>query len=445
MSRKFLSIIFSILIFLSLVGCNTSNNVSESSTTSINTEEKIIEETDLVIEETNLVDEVSENENISEEVIVLPSDAEIKETNPIDGTSKHLDELSKLKVHYIDVGQADATLLEYSHEGVDYRILIDAGNWNSSGVVNYLKAHMINHIDILVGTHPHADHIGQMDKILMGIPVSEIWMSGDTTTSQTFQRVVTAVDASGADYHEPRAGEIYDVGPLVIEVINPISLTGNLHEGSVSLRIVYGEVSFLFTGDAEAKTERAMLGRGHNLSADIIQLGHHGSNTSSIPEFLKAVNPKVAIYSAGAVNSYGHPHDEVITRVKNSGITLYGTDVHGTIIVETDGKTYSVSTKKTGEVATKPTTNQTQETVKAPTTTAEIKETSKEKPSANCVDINTASNEEVQKIIHIGPARVEDLLKLRPFRSVDDLSSIKGIGPARIADIKSQGLACVGG
>jgi competence protein ComEC len=244
----------------------------------------------------------------------------------------------ELIAHYFDVGQGDATLLA----GPDFTILIDAGRHDRSDVVPHLVTAGVQAIDLLVGTHPHADHIGQFPAVLGKFPVTEVWMSGNTHTTLTFERAIDAILASGAAYHEPRAGEVYQIGSARVEVVNPESLTGNLHQGSVSLRIIFGEVAFLFTGDAEAPTETAMIARGHPLHAQILQLGHHGSGTSSTLAFLQAVNPEVAIYSAGRNNSYGHPHDEVIDRLQSLGIAIYGTDVNGTIRVISDGATYRV-------------------------------------------------------------------------------------------------------
>ena len=285
----------------------------------------------------------------------------------------------------------------------------------------------------MIGTHPHADHIGQMDKILHAVDVSEVWMSGDITTSQTFERVMIGIEESGVGYHEPRAGEVYDIGPLIMEIINPERLTGDFHEGSIALRIQYGNVSFLFTGDAEQQTERAILQRGHVVQADILQLGHHGSQTSTTEHFLQSVNPSVAIYSAGKGNSYGHPHESVISRVLEANINLYGTDIHGTIIVETDGHTFTVWTEKNSNGA-------------VVSSDFEFSTTnSNDSFVTTCIDINTAPIEVLQEIIHIGESRAEELLRLRPFESLEHLSRINGIGPSRVDDIITENLACIGG
>jgi competence protein ComEC len=129
-------------------------------------------------------------------------------------------------------------------------------------------------------------------------------------------------------------------------VVNPDQITGDFHEGSVALRVIFGEVAFLFTGDAEAATEAAMIARRHALNAEVLQLGHHGSRTSSSLALLQVVNPEVAVYSAGRGNTYGHPHTEVIERLGRLGIPVYGTDVHGTVRVITDGDTFWVEAER---------------------------------------------------------------------------------------------------
>lgn len=352
-----------------------------------------------------------------------------------------------MHVHYIDVGQADATLIEVSEKGETYTILIDAGDWNSNNVVNYLQQKNVKDIDILVGTHPHADHIGQIDKVVNQFNVGEVWLSGDTTTSQVFARMLSAIEKNDVSYHEPRAGETYDVGPLVIDVISPERINGDLNNGSIAMKLTYGSVSFLFTGDAETTAEQSMLRRETNLQADILHVGHHGSKTSTIQPFLDAVNPKAAIISVGTKNQYGHPHAEVVERIQKKGVKLYSTRSNGTVLIKTDGKTYTVHTNKDGTITPVSSGGQPKAVPKnpPPKKTTSSRGATQPAASVNCININSASAEEVQKIIHIGPARSGELVRLRPFHSVDDLKRIKGIGPSRINDINAQGLACIGG
>ncbi len=251
------------------------------------------------------------------------------------------DALEETRVYFFDVGQADATLFL----GPEFTVLIDAGDYRRNDVVPHLMSVGVTEIDLLIGTHPHADHIGQFPQVLDSFTVGEVWMSGDLHTTRTFERALDAILASDAVYHEPRAGQVFEFGTLLIKVLNPYELTGDFHEGSVSVHITYGEVSFVFTGDAETHTEQAMIDRGHDLEAQVLHLGHHGSRTSSGSAFLDAVSPDIAIYSAGKENPYGHPHDEVVQRLAAMGIPLYGTDIHGTVVMVTDGVTYSVETE----------------------------------------------------------------------------------------------------
>jgi glyoxylase-like metal-dependent hydrolase (beta-lactamase superfamily II) len=156
-----------------------------------------------------------------------------------------------LTAHFFDVGQGDCTLLA----GPDFTIVIDAGRHDRQDVVPHLRAAGVESIDLLIGTHPHADHIGQIPQIMAAFPVAEVWMSGDTHTSRTFERALDAVLESGAGYHEPRAGENHHFGSAYVQVLHPEKVTGNLNDGSVSVRISFGNVAFVFTGDAEAESE----------------------------------------------------------------------------------------------------------------------------------------------------------------------------------------------
>ncbi|HSI67787.1 MAG TPA: MBL fold metallo-hydrolase [Planococcus sp. (in: firmicutes)] len=339
-------------------------------------------------------------ENSAAEPVAVPSGEERVQTG--------------LKAHFIDAGQADAAYFEFD----EYSVLIDAGNWNNSAVVDYLNGLGVTAIDIVIGTHPDADHIGQMDQVIEEFEVGEVWMSGNASSSNTFLRVMEAIDVAGVDYYEPRSGEQFDVGSLQIDVLYPQEVTGKANEESISLKLIYDEVRFVFTGDAGVSGEQEMIDSGINLQADILQLGHHGSNTSTSTAFLKAVSPEVAVYSAGADNSYGHPHAEVIAATENEGAEVFGTDVNGTIIIETDGVVYEVKTEKDGVP----------------------------KEGVNrCIDINIASSAELQEIRGIGPAYAEAILNQRPFETLDDLTNINGIGEATLDNIKEQGLACIGG
>lgn len=425
MRKKTLLIIMSIWAAIFLVACGENVETNEE-----------VRDDNIATEETNTEEIENDNENLTEEEQRINEQNEgQEEANEFNSVNKDVEE--KLTVHFIDVGQADATLIEFEGEEEQYRILYDAGNWNRNDVISYLQMYDVDYIDILIGSHIHSDHIGQMDKVIENVDVGEVWMTGEVGTSQTFERIIEAIETNDVDYHEPRAGEIYDIGPLVLEILHPTQLGNDSNNNSISMKLTFGEVSFVMTGDAEAKSEASMLNRNVDLSAEVFSLGHHGSSTSNSESFIDAISPDVAIYSAGVGNSYGHPHDEVVALIQEKGIDLYGTDVHGTIVVKTDGRDYSVLTKKDGTISPSSTSS----------TKSKIDTETNEGPppvqTGDCIDINTASIEELQNIIHIGPVRAEEIVQLRPFQSVDDLTRVNGIGPARMKDIIAENKACV--
>ena len=319
-----------------------------------------------------------------------------------------------LKAHFIDVGQGDATLLEFD----GHAVLIDAGHWKSSQAVDYLKKIGVTGIDLAIGTHPDADHIGQLAQVIGEFNVDEVWMPGNPSTSNTYLNVLQSIEASGTDYYEPQAGEIFDIGKMKIEVLYPDQLTGAANEESISLKLTYGKIRFVFTGDAGVKEEEWMIGSGADLRAEILHLGHHGSNTSSGKEFLEAVSPETAIYSAGVDNSYGHPHAEVLAAVENTGAEIYGTDVNGSVIIETDGNSYKAVPERSGVAV---------------------------EGENRCININIASSAELQQITGIGKSYAAEIIRLRPFEAIEELKEIKGIGQGTVDAIKEQGLACAEG
>lgn len=332
-----------------------------------------------------------------------------------------------LSLHFINVAQGDATLVM----GDGFTILVDAGRHDRDDVVPYLEKIGVGSIDLLVGTHPHADHIGQFPQVLEFAAVDEVWMSGDLHTTLTFERALDAIDASGARYHEPRAGELVEFGDLSVHVIHPMEITGDLNDGSIVLRLDYHELSVLLTGDAERAAELEMTEGDAGLQSDILKLGHHGSSSSTTQVFLDMVQPDVAIYSAGRDNSYGHPHAEVTDRLDDKGVEYYGTDQSGTILVESDGTEYRISESYADPIHTD--------------------EDAQEEKSENgdlageegCIELNRASLTELTEIIHIGAARAEEIREMRPIDSLDNLKEISGISPNRLEDIVDEGKACI--
>jgi competence protein ComEC len=338
----------------------------------------------------------------------------------------------ELRVHFLDVGQGDATVVV----APDATMLIDTGRHDSDDVVAALDSLAVAHLDVVAITHPHADHIGQLDEVLANVTVDEVWMSGTPATTQTFEAAIAAVEASDVAYEEPRAGDTTTVGSLLVEIVHPRQLTGEAHPDSLAMRVTYGSVSFLFTGDAELASEDEMLARSPEaLAATVYQLGHHGSATSTSPGFLAAVAPEVGVYSAGAGNSYGHPDPDVLARLAGAGVEVYGTDVHGTITVATNGHTYAVTTARAGEAPPAP-------PAPAPAPTAAPADAATASCQPGQVDVNSAGVDELERITRIGPSLAEQMVALRPFSDLGDLTRVDGIAEATVETIRQEGLAC---
>jgi competence protein ComEC len=243
-----------------------------------------------------------------------------------------------LKVHFIDVGQGDSILIDLGSE----EVLIDGGE-KSPGVVDYISQYIDGPLEVMVATHTDADHIGGLTKVLDDFQVEEIWLNGYTATSKTYKDFMAAVNAEGAEVNYAKRNGTISTESLNFSILNPPdTLFSDANNNSIVLRLEYGDTVFLFTGDAEKEAEASMLATENDLWAQILKVDHHGSSTASTIEFLKKVDPDIAIISCGEGNSYGHPNDITLNNLSNLGITIYRTDISGNIIVESDGLTYSV-------------------------------------------------------------------------------------------------------
>jgi competence protein ComEC len=251
------------------------------------------------------------------------------------------------QVDYIDVGQGDAIYLHAS-DGTD--ILIDGGP-RSAGptVVAHLQDAGVDDIEVMVLTHPDADHEGGLiDVLRSAIPV-ESWISnGQHDDTLTYQALITETMARGLTPTPAVAGQSYRWGDVQALVLNPQPvLDPDQNDNSVTLLVVYGDVRFLFTGDITTDAEQVLLETGTAslrlaLPAEVLKVAHHGSRNSSSADFLEAVNPEVAIISVGGGNPYGHPAPETLDRLAAAGANVYRTDKYGTITVISDGQSYEV-------------------------------------------------------------------------------------------------------
>ena len=251
----------------------------------------------------------------------------------------------ELIIHFIDVGQGDAILVDYG----TYEMLIDGGRGDDC--VAYIPNYVDGALEVMVATHPDTDHIGGLDSVLDAFVVESIWLNGDSASSQTYTRFMAKVNAEGAQVRSAQRGDRIILSTLSFDVLNPtLPLGSNRNENSIVLKLSFGQVDFFFTGDAESKAEASMVSDGLIDDIAILKVSHHGSEHCSTVNFLAAAQPEIAIYSAGVNNAYGHPSSETIARLKNIGASIYGTDIHGTIIVTTDGKAFDVQTEKSGRL-----------------------------------------------------------------------------------------------
>lgn len=261
-------------------------------------------------------------------------------------------EYQELKVHFLDVGQGDSCFIELPNQET---MLIDAGESEyGDSIVTYIYGQGYDTLDYIVATHPHADHIGGMADVLNTFNIKNFYATAFTTTTQTYERMLNAVESNGAKVHEVMAGSVILEEPqLLVEVVAPKTLGDDSNNSSVVIKLTYGENKFLFTGDAEKSEEDDIW---TNIKCDVLKVGHHGSATSSSANFLKKVDPKYAVISCGMGNKYGHPTDEVLERLNSRNIEVFRTDLQGTIVFTSDGTTISVDKQPTVYQASAPTT-----------------------------------------------------------------------------------------
>ena len=253
----------------------------------------------------------------------------------------------RLAVYYLDVGQADCELIRIPREdGSTYTVLIDAGNnGDEEELLQTLDELDVEKIDLAVFTHPHADHIGGAAEVLSAVETERVCMppvpESQTPTTATYENMLDVMIEKEipATYAEPGL-VLYEDKGVSLTVFSPSEQDDwdNLNDWSVVLKLVYGENSFLFMGDAETPVEKQLLDSGTDLTCDVLKVGHHGSDTSTSPSFLKMAAPNFAVISCGKDNTYGHPHAETLNKLEDQGATVLRTDEDGTILAVSDGK-----------------------------------------------------------------------------------------------------------
>lgn len=265
------------------------------------------------------------------------------------GCTDSIDSSTDLELHFIDVGQGDSTFIKTPS---GYTMLIDAGdNSHGSDVVSYIKGLGVKKIDVLVGTHPDADHIGGIDNVIDSFEVGEFYMPKKTHDTKTYEDVLKAAKNKGLKIKAAVADKIIAFDPATKAVfLSPENQTySDNNSYSAVIKLTYGQNTFLLTGDTEKENEAKMMDKyGISLQSDLIKLAHHGSSTSNTPAFLDAVNPQLAVASCGYKNKYSHPHKEVLQYLEENDIPIYRTDEQGNIIVYSDGQKLSINQDEAG-------------------------------------------------------------------------------------------------
>jgi len=250
------------------------------------------------------------------------------------------------EVLFIDVGQADSMLVTCDGK----TMLVDGGNVeDSSTVAAVLQKRGLTELDYVVCTHAHEDHCGGLSGALNICKASVVLCPVTEYESKAFENFVKYVKKQGKELTIPKAGDSFMLGSAEVTVVGPVKEYEDANETSIVLRIVYGETSFLLTGDAGRESESDILDAGYDVSATLLKVGHHGSGGSSTYPWLRAVAAQYGVICVGAENDYGHPHEDAMSRLRDADIEIYRTDLHGDISCTSDGKTLRFATQKSAD------------------------------------------------------------------------------------------------
>lgn len=322
-----------------------------------------------------------------------------------------------LSVHFLDIGQGDAILLT---SPAGKTVLIDTGPPGAGATLwGYLDGLAIDRLDLLINTHPHSDHIGNTTELLERVPVSRVFDSGFVHPTATYEKLLAAIEQKKIPLRLVRSGQTVNLDEgITLKVIGPADplidkSRSDANANSVVVRVDYGEVSFMLTGDAEEETEARLLAAGAaGLKATVLKVAHHGSKYATHQPFLDAVSPALAVISCSADNTYGHPAPETLERLKAKGVPALVTSTLGHITVATDGRKLMVTHDRN-----------------LPQRAGDPR-----------LDLNSASRIHLEALPGIGPTLAERIISDRaangPYRTVDDLTRVSGIGEATVETLR---------
>lgn len=333
-NKKVLVLFLSLIMLLGVSGCSL-NNVTSGYIEENKVDEESFGDVASAIGEPNKDDNEIEEQEL---------DGVDKIATQLQKASKDKEEMGTTYFKFIDVGQGDSCFIITPNSEV---ILIDTGdNSDASEILDVMDDYIFEDIDYIFLTHPHKDHIGGTEKIMETYSVSEIVMPSYVSTSKTYEGILEKIESEKIDLIVPDLGYTFNVDGLNIQVVGIDSLDDS-NNSSLVLRVSYGTTDILFTGDLEKDGEDIVIKNGFPLDAEILKVGHHGSDTSSSLEFLDVVQPQIGIISVGEDNKYGHPSDEVIDRLILKNIQYFCTNDVGTITIETNGSNilYSLDNK----------------------------------------------------------------------------------------------------
>lgn len=319
MRRQFIVLAIFILILFTLTGCTSTSGTRNSQDLSQSLQSTA--EQGLNVQNT-LEDDTQSNTN----------------------NNSHL-----LMIHFIDVGQGDAILVQMPG---GENMLIDGGEREAAGkVLEYLQSQRAEKLDVLLATHPHSDHIGGLAEVIHNMEVKKVYMPEISHSSQAFLSLLSEIKARGLTINKARAGVSLDFREVQCSIIAPVGEEyDDINNYSAVVKLSYGDHTFIFTGDAEEQSEKEQIDSGAELRADVLKLGHHGSSSSSSKVYLDAVSPEFAVIMCGKDNSYGHPHKETLQKLEEAGVKVYRTDQMGNIIISSDGESLSIITEQSSQV-----------------------------------------------------------------------------------------------